>query len=411
MADKEYMTIDDLDVNEKTVIVRVDVNSPLDKKTLEISSAARIRAVEPTLRRLLDRKAKLVIIAHQGKKGDWDFCSLEKHVAVLNRELGLKVRFVPDLFGEKAKAAIKALNHGEAIMLENVRSWDGETAKKAPEEFARSELVTNLAPLADFFVNDAFAAAHRAQASLVGFPQVLPSAAGVLMDAEISAMLRIFKNPQRPFTVILGGAKFEDATTLISHLLDNRCADQVILAGLVPMSFLKAQGKSLGKPTEDILSKAGDAVVRASDAILKSWSDRVFLPTGFGADDNGRRWDISVDQLPVDLPLLDISVDSVRRFEPIIGESKSLFVSGPAGLFEKPPFDQGTGAILRAIAESGAFKVAGGGHTTSAIEKFGLRKSFDYISTGGGALEEFILGKKLPGIEALKQAKQHYKVG
>ena len=406
MAEKEYLTIDDLDVLEKTVIVRVDINSPLDKKTLEISSAARIKAVGPTIRRLLDKKAKLVIIAHQSKKGEWDFCSLEKHAAVLNRELKLDVKFVPDLFGEKAKAAIRALKPGEAILLDNVRSWDGETAKLTPDEFARSELVANLAPLADCYVNDAFAAAHRAQASMVGFPMVLPGAAGVLMDAEITAMSRIFKNPQRPFTVILGGAKFEDATTLISHLLDNRCADRVILAGLVPMSFLKAQGRSLGKPTEDILSKAGDAAVRASDAILKSWSDRVFLPTGFGADDNGRRWDISVDQLPVDLPLLDISADSVRRFEPIIGESKSIFISGPAGAFERPQFEEGTRAILNAIAGAGAFKVAGGGHTTSAIEKFGLRQSFDYISTGGGALEEFILGKKLPGIEALKRAKE-----
>ena len=409
--EKDYLTIDDLDVGAKTVIVRVDVNSPLDKTTLEIISAARIKAVEPTLRKLLDKKAKLVILAHQGKKGDWDFCPLEKHVSVLNRELGLKVRFVPDLMGDKAKAAIKALAPGEAVMLDNVRGWDGETAKKTPEEFGRSELVTALAPLAQFFVNDAFAAAHRAQGSMVGFPQVLPSAAGVLMDSEISAMTRIFKNPQRPMTVVLGGAKFEDATTLISHLLDNRCADRVILIGLVPMSFLKARGKSLGKPTEDILSKAGDAAVRASDAILKSWGDRVLLPTGFGADDKGRRWDISVDQLPVDLPLLDISMDSVRRFEPVIAESKSIFISGPAGMFENPPFDQGTAAILKAIVASSAFKVAGGGHTTSAIEKFGLRAKFDYISTGGGALEEFILGKKLPGIEALKQAKQRFKVG
>jgi phosphoglycerate kinase len=411
MAEKEYMTIDDLDVKEKTVIVRVDVNSPLDKNTLEISSAARIRAIEPTIKKLLDRRAKLVIIAHQGKKGEWDYCSLEKHVAILDRELKLNVKFVPDLFGDRAKKAIKALKPGEAVMLENVRGWDGETAKMTPEEFGRSELVTGLAPLADFFVNDAFAAAHRAQASLVGFPQVLPSAAGVLMDAEITAMCRIFRNPRRPFTVILGGAKFEDATTMVSHLFDNHCADRVILTGLVPMSFLKAQGRSLGKPTEDLLAREGEAAVRASDAILKSWGGRVFLPVGFGADDNGRRWDISVDQLPVDLPLLDISLDSVRNFEPIIKESKSLFVSGPAGLFEKPPFDQGTLAVLKAVAESGAFRVAGGGHTTSAIDKFGLRGRFDYISTGGGALEEFILGKKLPGIEALKQAKARCKVG
>ena len=407
-VEKEYLVIDDLDVKEKTVILRVDINSPLDRTTLEISSAARIKAIEPTLRKLLDGRAKLAILAHQGKKGEWDYCSLEKHVAVLNRELHLNVKFVPDVFGDKAKAAIRALGPGEAVMLENVRSWDGETAKRTPEEFARSELVTNLAPLADIFVNDAFAAAHRAQASLVGFPQVLPSAAGVLMDAELSAMSRIFRDPQRPFTVILGGAKFSDATILISHLLDNKIADRVILTGLVPMAFLKAKGVSLGKPTEALLAGETDSVKEAAE-ILKKHPAEVILPDGFAADDGGKRREVSVGQLPVDLPLEDISSASQQKFTPVISDSKSIFISGPAGLFEKAPFDQGTAAVLSAIVTSGAFKVAGGGHTTSAIEKLGLRSRFDYISTGGGALEEFILGKKLPGIEALKQAKARFK--
>jgi phosphoglycerate kinase len=407
MAQKDYLTIDDLDVTEKAVIVRVDVNSPLDKQTLEISSAARIKAIEPTLRRLLDKRAKLVILAHQSKKGEWDYCSLEKHVAVLNRELRLKVKFVPDVFGDKAKAAIKALQPGEAIMLENVRSWDGEMAKKTPEEFAKSELVANLAPLADFFVNDAFAAAHRAQASLVGFPMVLPGAAGVLMDAEVSAMSRVFRSPQRPFSVVLGGAKFSDATALISHLLDNKIADRVLLTGLVPMAFLKAQGRNLGKPTEALLAKEPDSVTQAAE-ILKKHPAEVILPEGFGADDGGKRREVPVAQLPVDLPLVDIDTASAEKFTQLIQSSRSIFVSGPAGLFEKAPFDQGTAAVLTAIVTSGAFKVAGGGHTGSAIDKLGLRSRFDYISTGGGALEEFILGKKLPGIEALKLSKAKF---
>jgi phosphoglycerate kinase len=406
MVQKDYLTIDELDVKEKTVIVRVDVNSPLDKTTLEISNAARIKAIEPTIRRLLDRKAKLVIIAHQSKKGEWDYCSLEKHVAVLNRELKLDVKFVPDIFGDKAKAAIKALKPGEAVMLDNVRGWDGETAKKTPEDFAKSELVTNLAPLAQFFVNDAFAAAHRAQASLVGFPLVMTGAAGVLMDAEVSAMSRVFKSPARPFTVILGGAKFSDATVLISHLLDNKIADRVILTGLVPMAFLKAQGKNLGKPTEELLAKEPDSVKEAAE-ILKNHQSEVILPDGFAADDGGKRKEVPVGKLP-DLPLPDIDTASQAKFSKIIAESKTIFVSGPAGLFEKPPFDQGTAGVLSAIAASGAFKVAGGGHTGSAIDKLGLRQRFDYVSTGGGALEEFILGKKLPGIETLKLSKAKF---
>lgn len=407
MAQKEYLTIDELDVKDRTVIVRVDVNSPLDRQTLEISSAARIKAIEPTLRKLLGRKAKLVILAHQSKKGEWDFCSLEKHVVVLNRELGLNVKFVPDVFGDRAKAAIKALQPGEAIMLDNVRGWDGETAKKTPEEFAKSELVTALAPMADLFVNDAFAAAHRAQASLVGFPMVMKAAAGVLMDAELSAMSRIFRDPQRPFSVILGGAKFSDATALISHLLDNRIADRVILTGLVPMAFLKARGQNLGKPTEDLLAREPESVKQAAE-ILKKHPAAVILPDGFAADDGGKRKEVSVGQLPVGLPLVDIDGASAVKFTELIRSSKSIFVSGPAGLFEKAPFDQGTAAVLSAIATSGAFKVAGGGHTTSAIEKLGLRSRFDYISTGGGALEEFILGKKLPGIEVLKLSKAKF---
>jgi phosphoglycerate kinase len=406
MVQKDYLTIDDLDVKEKTVIVRVDVNSPLDKTTLEISNAARIKAIEPTIRRLLDRKAKLVIIAHQSKKGEWDYCSLEKHVAVLNRELRLNVKFVPDIFGDKARAAIKALKPGEAVMLDNVRGWDGETAKKTPEDFAKSELVANLAPLAQLFVNDAFAAAHRAQASLVGFPLVMMGAAGVLMDAEVSAMSRVFRSPARPFTVILGGAKFSDATVLISHLLDNKIADRVVLTGLVPMAFLKALGKNLGKPTEELLAKEPDSVKEAAE-ILKKHPAEVILPDGFAADDGGKRKEVPVDKLP-DLPLPDIDTASQAKFAKIIAESKTIFISGPAGLFEKVPFDQGTAAVLSAIVTSGAFKVAGGGHTGSAIDKLGLRQRFDYVSTGGGALEEFILGKKLPGIETLKLSKAKF---
>jgi len=234
----------------------------------------------------------------------------------------------------------------------------------------------------------------------------MPGAAGVLMDAEVSAMSRVFRSPARPFTVILGGAKFSDATVLISHLLDNKIADRVILTGLVPMAFLKALGKNLGKPTEELLAKEPDSVKEAAE-ILKKHPAEVILPDGFAADDGGKRKEVPVDKLP-DLPLPDIDTASQAKFAKIIAESKTIFISGPAGLFEKVPFDQGTAAVLSAIVTSGAFKVAGGGHTGSAIDKLGLRQRFDYVSTGGGALEEFILGKKLPGIETLKLSKAKF---
>ncbi|MGQ9582300.1 MAG: phosphoglycerate kinase [Thermoplasmatota archaeon] len=409
-ADRDYLTMEELEVEGRTVLLRVDINSPLDRSTLELTSTARIRSIEPTLRQLLRRQARAVILAHQGRKGDWDFCSLERHAAAARRELGVELSFVPDLMGRRAREAIEALRPGEALMLENVRGWDGETAKKPAEEHARSELVSALAPLADFFVLDAFAAAHRAHASIVGFPQVLPSAAGLLLDAEVAAMTRVFRSPRRPFTVVLGGAKFSDATTLISHLLSSGTADRVLLTGLVPMPFLKAMGRRLGGPTEALLEGEGEAV-EAADRILRSHGDRVVLPSGFAADDGGRRREVGVEELPVELPLLDICSRTAGRFAELIRDSGTVFISGPAGLFERPPFDTGTAVVLRAVAGSGAFRVAGGGHTTSAIERLGLRPGFDYISTGGGALEEFILGKKLPGLEALRAARERLGAG
>ncbi|MEM2870684.1 MAG: phosphoglycerate kinase [Thermoplasmata archaeon] len=408
LPEKEYLTLDELDVEGKTVLLRVDINSPLDRSTLELASLTRIRSIEPTLRRLLERRARVVILAHQGRKGDWDFCSLEKHATAIRREIGIPVAFVPDLMGERAKEAIKGLKPGAALMLENVRGWEGETAKKTPEEHARSELVTALAPMADFFVNDAFAAAHRSQASLVGFPMVLPSAAGLLLDAEVTAMTKVFRSPRRPFTVVLGGAKFYDATTLISHLLDTGTADRVLLTGLVPMPFLRAEGRSLGGPMEEVVAREPEAVGAAGE-ILKKHRERVFLPHGFAMDDGGKRRELGLEELPVERPLLDISSHTAERFAELVRASGTVFVSGPAGLFEKPPFDLGTTILLRAIADSGAYRVAGGGHTTSAIERLGLRQRFDYISTGGGALEEFILGKTLPGLEALRLAKERWK--
>ena len=207
---KEYNTLDDFNVENKTVLLRVDFNMPLDKKTLDITDDTRIRLALPTIQELINKKAKTVILAHQGKQGSWDFISMQKHAETLQKLLGKPVTFIDDIYGEKAKHAIQTMKPGNVVFLDNVRKYPAETEKKKPEEHAQSELVKNLAPLADFYVNDAFAAAHRAQCSLTGFTAVLPSAAGRLMEKELTSLEKVVRAPEKPSVFLFGGAKFAD---------------------------------------------------------------------------------------------------------------------------------------------------------------------------------------------------------
>ena len=251
---REYNTLDDFDFENKTVLLRVDFNMPLDKETFDILDTTRIKRVLPTIKELISDKAKVIILAHQGRQGSWDFINLEKHAKALSDLLGKEVKFIDDIYGDKAKEAIKSLNPGEVLMLDNVRKFDGETDKKSPEEHSQSELVQNLYPLADYFVNDAFAAAHRKQCSLVGFTYVLPSCAGRLMEKELKTLGKIVANPEKPSIFLFGGAKFSDVVITIERLLEKGTADKIILTGLPANSFLKAKGLNLGNKTEESLA-------------------------------------------------------------------------------------------------------------------------------------------------------------
>lgn len=215
---KDYNTLDDYNFENKTVLLRVDFNMPLDKKTLNIMDDTRIRLALPTITELLNNNAKIVILAHQGKQGSWDFTSMQKHAQLLQKLLGKNVTFVDDIFGEKAIHAIKTMKSSSIVFLDNVRKFSGETEKKKPEEHAQSQLVQTLAPLADFYVNDAFAAAHRAQCSLTGFTVVLPSAAGRLMEKELTALEKVVSHPEHPSVFIFGGAKFADGIATIDRV-------------------------------------------------------------------------------------------------------------------------------------------------------------------------------------------------
>jgi len=401
-----YNTLDDFNLNNKTVLLRVDFNLPLDKNTLDILDTTRIKRALPTIKELFQKNAKTVILAHQGRQGSWDFTSLEKHAKALENLLGRKVKFIGDIFGEKAKNAIKNLQNGEVLLLDNVRKFIGETEKKSAKEHSQSDLVQNLYPLANIFVNDAFAAAHRSQCSLVGFTEVLPSCAGRLMEKELTTLRKIIEKPKKPSVFLFGGAKFSDVIVTIERLLDNKTADKIILTGLPANAFLKAEGINLGDKNEAMLQKEGTPEnYNEIKKLVSKYKDKIYLPLDFAQQVNTNRSEIDLSELPTNYNLFDIGEKSIESFKNILSDAKTVFLSGPCGVFENPAFMKGTKEIFTFVAKSDVFSIVGGGHTVAAVEKLGLDNKISHISTGGGSLEKFMMGEKLPVVEALINAK------
>lgn len=399
----EFHTLNDFNFRDKTVLLRVDINCPLNKETLEIINDARIRRIIPTVRELMGKMAKVVILAHQSRKGKWDFIPLEQHSKRLAKNLNSPVKYVDDVIGDKAKKAIKELGSGEVLLLGNVREIDSETAKLDMFGHAEGEVVKELAPLIDYYVCDAFGAAHRSQCSLVGFPLKVPSASGRLMAKEVFALKAIFDEPRRPSVFILGGAKFGDASEMIEHVLSTRMADRVILVGLAGNAFLVARGIDIGEASMKVLSEEmTEENLNAAKSILSKYGNQIFLPVDVAVERDGKRCNIPVGDFPVAEAAIDIGDESIEKFTKIILSSKTSFMSGPAGMYEKDGFGAGTKALMEAMIESKGQSVVGGGHTVGAADLFDLTDRFSYVSTGGGALETFLLGQQLPVIEALK---------
>ena len=400
---KDFHTLEDFNFKDKTVLLRVDINCPLDKATLNIINDSRIRRVIPTVRELIGKQAKLVIIAHQSRKGKWDFTSLEQHSQRLSRHLNHPVKYVDDVMGDEAKKAIKELKSGEVLLLGNVRAIDSETAKLDMFGHSQAELVEALAPLIDYYVCDAFGAAHRSQCSLVGFSLKVPSASGRLMAKELFALSAVFDEPRRPSVFILGGAKFGDASDMIDHVLGSGMADTVILVGLAGNAFLLARGVDIGEASKAVLQEElTPENLQAAKDILAKYGQRVLLPVDVAVERDGKRVSVNIGDLPSAEPALDIGDASIEKFSKVIMASRTSFMSGPAGMYEKEGFGNGTYGIMSAMIESKGQSVIGGGHTVGAADKFDFSDRFSYVSTGGGALETFLLGEPLPVVEALK---------
>jgi phosphoglycerate kinase len=402
----KILTMDDFDFKGKTVLVRVDFNSPIDPQTKKILDDTRIRAhAETTIKELTEKGAKVVILAHQGRPGEPDFIPLKQHAEILSKILGKPVRFVDDVFGEKAQQAIRELKEGEVLVLNNVRTYTEERKKGTPEEHAKTEFVQKLAPLADIFINDAFAAAHRAHVSIIGFTPLLPSAAGRIMERELKALGKVLHTPEKPCVYILGGAKADDALRISEYVLKNGIADYILTGGIAGHLFLVAKGFDLGKPNMELLEKKDlMSLVPGIKELMKEYPDKIEVPVDLAVEVEGKRKEITVEELPTSYPIYDIGTKTVQKYTSIISKAKSIVISGPVGVFENKEFLAGTKGIFEAIAASGAFSLVGGGHTVAAVEELGLADKMGYISTAGGALIEFLMGEELPGVAALEKA-------
>lgn len=401
----DFNTLDDFDVKGETVLVRVDINSPLDPETGEILDDNRIQKCSETLTELSEKGAKVVVIAHQGRPGREDFTTLEKHAEKMSQVLGISVDYIDDLFGPSAREAISDLSSGEILLLENARFYSEEVINRPAEEQAQTHFVQKLSPLADFYINDAFAAAHRSQPSLVGFGITLPSAAGRLMEKELKGLSKAH-SPEHPCVHVLGGAKVEDSLSLTEYVLEQGVADQVLAGGLVGQVFLAGKGLDLGEPNLKIIKDEGyEEKIGEAKELISTYGKKVVLPSDLRIERNeGEVKVIAREELPTDNPVYDIGDETIEEYSNIIENAETVVANGPVGVFEKPAFAKGTNELLESMGRSSAFTTIGGGHLVAAARDLEITDEIDHVSTGGGSCLNFLSGKKLPVVEILKRS-------
>jgi phosphoglycerate kinase len=400
-----FLTLDDLKLEGKTVLVRAEFNSPVDLETKKITGSTRIRASAATIKAILDKGGKVAILAHQGRLGDPDFIPLKQHSEILSEILERPVKYVDEIYGKKAQTAMSSLKKGEVLVLENVRGFKDETKNLSPEEHSKSELVQNLAPLVDIFVHDAFGAAHRSQASLVGFTPLMPSAAGLTMERELTSLAKVASDAEKPCTYVLGGAKPNDSVGIAAYVLERGIADKILVGGLLTGLFLIAEGYDLSGPNEDFLNEKGYLdLLPTIKEMLSKHREKIDMPSDVAVDAEGKRKEMLAEDLPTEYSIFDLGSKTAERYAKAVKDSKTVVLNGPLGVYERDLFMKGTRTVFTATAESEAFSLVGGGHTITAIEKLGLKEKISYISTGGKVLLDFLMGKNLPGVEALKKS-------
>ena len=394
---KDFLTIDDFDVEGKTVLFRADLNSVVIDGKVQMKE--RIEENAKTIMELSEKKAKVVILAHQGRAGGDDFLPLEQHAQLLKKFMDLQ--YIDDIIGPAAREAIKNLDAGEVLLLDNVRMLAEEILEKSPEAHAKSIFVKKLAPLADIYINDAFSVAHRSHASVVGFPMVLDAGIGRLMESELNALERAVHHIKRPCVYVLGGVKPEEVFDIIEFALESWKVDYILTTGGIGNLFMCANGMIPMKVDNDLL----ESVSRAK-RIQRRAGTKIKYPWDLAIELDGKREEIPVDQVKPNQPIYDIGQETIEKYSEIIKNAKTVIMKGPVGFYEKEAFAKGTREILKAISNSKAFSLIGGGHTSAAISTLGIDKSkmtHAHVSLAGGAFLRYLLGKPLPGIEVLRK--------
>jgi phosphoglycerate kinase len=399
----KILTLDDFDLNGKTILLRVDMNCPIDPVTEEISGTKRIEEAIETIKLL--NNSKLVIVSHQGRVGSKDYVGMEQHAKILEKLLGKKITYVQDVIGSLAQSEIKKMKDGDILLLDNLRFCAEENFEFSPEDASNTVMVKRLAKLFDLCVLDSFASAHRAQPSLVGFSHIIPACAGKIVEHEVRKLDEILTVAKGPHVIVLGGSKTTDRLEAIDMLIKRGRADQVLLTGLLANVFMRAQARiryPLG-------IKGEEEAVKKAHALIAEHPDVFFTPVDVAINNEGRRVEVDVRHLNKGDQILDLGKKTIEHYSKIIASAGTVFISGPAGFFEDEKFSYGTKSLLEAIANSMATTIVSGGHLTSALKRYGLTEKITLVNTAGGALVLYLTGEKLPMIQSLESAAKRYR--
>lgn len=406
-------SIDEYNYEGKTVLLRIDINSPIDPVTKKIVNENRIKKTIPTIQKLLDKGAKLVMIAHQGDTLDYsNLISMEEHAEKLDQYVEGNIRYIDDPCGPAAQEAIKKLSPGEGLLLGNLRYLTEEIStfenavKLNPEDMENTYLVRSLLPLCDYYVNDAFAAAHRNAPSMVAFQRLLPTAAGPLMKQEVDALDRIMEDPKAPCVFVLGGAKISDAFGMMKQVLQTGRADVILTGGITGEIMLMAKGYDIGEKKEAFIKDRNlDVFIEEAKEYLEQYPEKIRYPVDLAYEKDGLRKCIPIEELPISEMFMDIGDQTIEMYEKELAAANTIFVNGPAGVYEEQNFENGTKAIWQAIASADGYSVIGGGDTVSAAQKYIDLSEIDYVCTAGGAMVRYLSGKELPLIKAMRNAR------
>jgi len=399
----KVLTLDDFDLKGKTVFLRVDMNCPIDPETMEILGTKRIEETIETLESL--KEARVVVASHQGRVGNKDYTGMNKHAEVLEKLMNKKIKYVEDTIGEAAQEAIKNLENGDILLLDNLRLCAEENYEFSPGNAAKTIMVTRLSKLFDLCVLDSFPSAHRSHPSIIGFPQVLPACAGRIVEREVRNLDEIMTVAKAPHVIVLGGSKVPDRLEAIKLLIQNGRADHVLLTGLIGNVFMRAQAR-IKSPLE---IKREEEVVAKAHSLIGEYPDVFATPVDIAIDKDGERVEMDVREIGKGDKIFDLGPKTIEYYSKLISGAGTVFISGPAGFFEKESFSYGTKELLNSVANSMATTIVSGGHLTTALKQQGLADKINHISTAGGALVLYLTGEKLPMIKALEDAAIKYR--